>query len=89
MLQTRNLKGVNISKTKSCGFGSGKNGWRSDGHLILLHLMSEELCKQPCDSIVLDSSLIPPGQVHDGVDSNGVDKGAMGQRGEAIKSFMH
>lgn len=34
MLQTWNLKGEDISKTKSWGAGSGKNGWRPNWRLI-------------------------------------------------------
>lgn len=74
MLQTWNLKGVDISKSKSCGFGSVKNGWRPNWHLILLQLMSEELCKQPWGSVVLNPNLVPPEEVHDGMEGMGVGK---------------
>lgn len=85
MLQTRNLKGVDISKTKRCGFGSGKNGWRPNWHLILLQLMSRELCEQPWDSVVLDPRLVPPEEVRDGVESKGAGK--EGQWGKGKKQW--
>jgi len=44
--------------------------------------MSEELCKQPWDSTVLDPSLVPPEEVHDGVESKGAGKEGQWGTGE-------
>lgn len=87
MLQTWNLKGVDISKTKSCGFGSGKNEWRLNWHLILLQLMSEELCKQPWDSWIPVWSLQRRSMTVWRARER--EKRATGQRGEAMKSLLH
>lgn len=70
MLQTWNVKGEDISKTKSWGVGSGKNGRGPNWHLIL-QLTSEELCKQPWGSTVLCASLVSPEKALDSVESKG------------------
>lgn len=89
MLQTWNLKGEDISRTKSWGVGSGKNGWRPNWHFILLQLTSEELCKQLWGSIVFYASLVSPEKVLDSVESKGVGEEAIEQRAEALKFFLH
>lgn len=73
-------------KARAVDLAVAKNGWRPNWHLILLWLMSEEFCKQPWDKVVLDPSLVPPEEVHDGVEGMGVGKEGQ-KRGKRVEQW--